>query len=183
MWDAGCTWHSSHTCEICSLCNFRGCKSCSATPWRRMVECMYRSIFSWPRHCLEVSSQLNVPAALSPGNEPPRYPFDRRLGRPQSPSGRRGEEEVLGLYPDSSSDSSVVQKGWCIMICVYVYVGRTIAKALSCRRLTPESRPNPRALHVESVVFRAALRQTSLRVLRFLYVSFVRSWYKGPFAA
>jgi hypothetical protein len=39
--------------------------------WRRMVEWMYRSIFSWPRHWLEVSVQLHSPAALPLGKEPP----------------------------------------------------------------------------------------------------------------
>jgi hypothetical protein len=41
-----------------------------------------------------VSSQLHPPAALPPGKEP-RYPLDRRLGGPQSRSGRCGEEKIL----------------------------------------------------------------------------------------
>jgi hypothetical protein len=64
---------------------------------------MYRSTFSWPRHYLEVSGQLHAPAALLPGE----YPLDRRLGGPQSRSGRRGE--YSGPYRDSNSDPSVVQ--------------------------------------------------------------------------
>jgi hypothetical protein len=40
-----------------------------------------------------MSGQLHAPAALTPGKEP-RYPLDRRLGGPQSRSGRR-EEKIL----------------------------------------------------------------------------------------
>jgi hypothetical protein len=39
-----------------------------------------------------VSGQLHAPAALSPG-ESSRYPLDRRMGGPQSRSGRGGEEK------------------------------------------------------------------------------------------
>jgi hypothetical protein len=38
---------------------------------------------------MEVSGQLHVPAALPSGKEP-RYPLDRRVGGPQSLSGRGG---------------------------------------------------------------------------------------------
>jgi hypothetical protein len=54
----------------------------STTPWRRVGEWTYRCTFSWPRHYLEVSGH-------------PRYPLDRRLGEPQSRSGRFGEEKIL----------------------------------------------------------------------------------------
>jgi hypothetical protein len=40
---------------------------------------------------LEVSGQLQAPAALLPGKSP-RYPLDKRLGGPRRRSGRRGEE-------------------------------------------------------------------------------------------
>jgi hypothetical protein len=53
---------------------------------------------------MEVSGQLHAPAALPPGKSP-RYPLDRRLGGPQSRSGRFGEEKIL----DSNSDPSVFQ--------------------------------------------------------------------------
>jgi hypothetical protein len=43
---------------------------------------------------LEVSGQLHAPAALPPGKSP-RYPFYRRLGGPQSRSGRYGEEKIF----------------------------------------------------------------------------------------
>jgi hypothetical protein len=45
---------------------------------------------------MEVSGQLHAPAALPPGKAP-RYPMDRRLGGPQSWSGRRGVEKNLAL--------------------------------------------------------------------------------------
>jgi hypothetical protein len=45
---------------------------------------------------LEVSGQLHAPAALPPGKRP-RYPFYRRLGGPQSRSGRYGEVKIF--YP------------------------------------------------------------------------------------
>jgi hypothetical protein len=51
-----------------------------------------------------VSGQLHAPAALLPRKEPP-VPLDRRLGGPQSRSGRRGEEKIFEL----DSDPSVVQ--------------------------------------------------------------------------
>jgi hypothetical protein len=41
---------------------------------------------------MEVSGQLHAPAALPPGKDT-RYPLDRRLGGPQSQSGRGGEEK------------------------------------------------------------------------------------------
>jgi hypothetical protein len=43
-----------------------------------------------------VSGQLHAPAALPPGKRP-RYPFYRRLGGPQSRSGRYGEVKIF--YP------------------------------------------------------------------------------------
>jgi hypothetical protein len=41
---------------------------------------------------MEVSGQLHAPAAL-PHGKSPWYPLDRRLGGPQSRSGRGGEEK------------------------------------------------------------------------------------------
>jgi hypothetical protein len=40
------------------------------TPWRRMGEWIYRSTFSWSRHCLEVNGELHAPAALPPWETP-----------------------------------------------------------------------------------------------------------------
>jgi hypothetical protein len=41
-----------------------------------------------------VSGQLHAPAALPPGKSS-RYPFYRRLGGPQSRSGRYGEVKIF----------------------------------------------------------------------------------------
>jgi hypothetical protein len=38
-----------------------------------------------------------TPQPLYPLGKSSRYPFDRRLGRPQSRSGKRGEEKILHL--------------------------------------------------------------------------------------
>jgi hypothetical protein len=65
-------------------------------PWRRMGEWKYRSTFSWPRHQLEVSGQLDAPAALPPGKRP-LYPVDRRLGVPQNLYGLYREGKILSL--------------------------------------------------------------------------------------
>jgi hypothetical protein len=42
---------------------------------------------------MEVSGQVHSPAALPQGKKSPWYPLDRRLGGPQSRSGRGGEEK------------------------------------------------------------------------------------------
>jgi hypothetical protein len=56
-----------------------------------MGEWMYRSTFSWSWHKLEVSGQLHAPTALPP------VPIYRRLGGPQSRSGRYGEVKIVTL--------------------------------------------------------------------------------------
>jgi hypothetical protein len=71
-----------------------------------MGEWMYRSTFSWPRHYLEMSGQLDAPAALLQAKEP-RYPLGRRLGGPQRRSERRGENSWP--YRDLNCDPLVVQ--------------------------------------------------------------------------
>jgi hypothetical protein len=50
-----------------------------------------------------VSGQIHAPAILPPGKEP-LYPLDRRLGGPQSQSGRFGEEKII-----DPTGTSVVQ--------------------------------------------------------------------------
>jgi hypothetical protein len=50
-----------------------------------------------------------TPRPLYPRGKRPRYPFDRTLGGPQSRSGRRGEEKILGPYLGSNSDPSAIQ--------------------------------------------------------------------------
>jgi hypothetical protein len=42
-----------------------------------------------------MSGQLHAPAALPPGESPPRYPLHRKLGGHQSPSGSCGEEKIM----------------------------------------------------------------------------------------
>jgi hypothetical protein len=46
-----------------------------------------------PWHQMRVSGQHHVPAVLYPREMDPQYPLDRRLGEPQSQSGRRGYKE------------------------------------------------------------------------------------------
>jgi hypothetical protein len=55
---------------------------------------------------VEVSGQLHAPAALPLGRSP-RYPLDRRLGGPQSLSGRGGEEK--NSKPLSGIESPIIQ--------------------------------------------------------------------------
>jgi hypothetical protein len=43
---------------------------------------------------MAVSGKLHAPAALPPWKEP-RYPLDRKLGRPQGRSGRCGGSDKL----------------------------------------------------------------------------------------
>jgi hypothetical protein len=57
---------------------------------------------------LEVSGQLHATAALPPGKDP-RYPLDRRLGGPQSRSGRFGAEKILDPTGTRVLSPSVVQ--------------------------------------------------------------------------
>jgi hypothetical protein len=51
--------------------------------------------------------QFHAPAALPPEKEPPVS--DRRLGGPQSRSGRHGEEKILDPTGTRNSDPSIVQ--------------------------------------------------------------------------
>jgi hypothetical protein len=54
-----------------------------------------------------MSGQLHAPAA-TPGREP-RYPLYKRLGEPQSRSGRHGEVKILDSTGTRTPTSSVVQ--------------------------------------------------------------------------
>jgi hypothetical protein len=82
----------------CSLlhCNVNIVNNVSSTTYRvylvsKRGEWVYRPVFSWLRHYLEVSGQLYVPAALPPGKEPPEP-----IGYgPQSRSGRSGEKKII----------------------------------------------------------------------------------------
>jgi hypothetical protein len=50
-----------------------------------------------------------MPRPLYPRGEGPWYPFSRRLGGPQSRSGRRGEEKILEPTGTRTLSPSVVQ--------------------------------------------------------------------------
>jgi hypothetical protein len=63
-----------------------------------MGEQRYSPTHSRPRHWMEVSGLLHAPATLSLGKSP-WYPLDRRLGGPQSRSGRGGEEKNFQPLP------------------------------------------------------------------------------------
>jgi hypothetical protein len=54
---------------------------------------------------MQVSGQLQTPGALPPGKKI-RYPLDRRLGGPQSQSGRGVEEKNSQLPPGIEPQSS-----------------------------------------------------------------------------
>jgi hypothetical protein len=61
-----------------------------------------------------VSGQRHAPAALYPRGKDPRYPLDRRLGGPQSRSGRRDRRKILcpcrGSNPDRPARSQTFTK-------------------------------------------------------------------------
>jgi hypothetical protein len=50
-----------------------------------------------------------TPQPLYPRGKSLLYSLDRRLGGPQSRSGRRGEDEIIDSHWDSISDLSTVQ--------------------------------------------------------------------------
>jgi hypothetical protein len=53
---------------------------------------------------MEVSCQLQTPAALPPGKKPPQYPLDWKLGGPWSWSGHCGVEKILTRKSTNSDD-------------------------------------------------------------------------------
>jgi hypothetical protein len=67
-----------------------------------------------------VSGQRHAPAALYPRGKNPRYPLDRRLGGPQSRSGRRGQKKNLplsGIEPRSPDCPARSQTLYCLSYC------------------------------------------------------------------
>jgi hypothetical protein len=65
-----------------------------------------------------VSGQRHAPAALHPREKDPRYPLDRRLGGPQSRSGRRGLKKnplpLSGIEPRSPDRPARSQTLYCL---------------------------------------------------------------------
>jgi hypothetical protein len=57
---------------------------------------------------MELSGQLHVPAVLPQGKSP-WYPLDRRLGGPQSRSGRGGEEKNSQPRRESNPRTLIIQ--------------------------------------------------------------------------
>jgi len=56
---------------------------------------------------MEVSGQLQAPAALSPENEP-RFTLDRMLGGPQTRCGHGGEEKTPSLAGNGTLDFQLI---------------------------------------------------------------------------
>jgi hypothetical protein len=56
---------------------------------------------------MEASGQLHAPATLPPGKDLPATQFDRKLGGPQSLSGRGGEEK--NYQPLPGLESPIIQ--------------------------------------------------------------------------
>jgi hypothetical protein len=69
---------------------------------------MYRSTFSWSRHLLEVSGQVDVPAALQQGNNLGTH-FVVGLSGPQSRPGRYDEVKNLLALLGLELEPPVVQ--------------------------------------------------------------------------
>jgi hypothetical protein len=79
------------------------CFKLSTTPWRRIGEWRYSSTHSLTSALDGGECSASRPGRLYPRGKRPWYPLDRRLGGPQSRSGRGGEEKnsqlLLGLEP------------------------------------------------------------------------------------
>jgi hypothetical protein len=91
-------WVINHFFKVISLAR----QSC---PWYLLNTTRgvwrYSSTHSRPRHQMEVSCQLHAPSSLPPGKTP-KYPLDRKLGGPQSRSGRGPGRESNPGCPASS---------------------------------------------------------------------------------
>jgi hypothetical protein len=73
-------------------------------PWRRMGEWMYRSTFSWPRHYLEMSSNLHAPVALPRGKKSPDTGTHYIVGWVGPRTGLDDEQKRSCPYRDSNSE-------------------------------------------------------------------------------
>jgi hypothetical protein len=99
------------------------------TPWRHIGERMCSS-YSYLTSALDgISGQRQAPAALYPF----RYPVDKRLGGPQSRSGRRGWKKnpftLPGIEPRSSSPTL-----YCLSYrgSIYIYILCVCVRARVC---------------------------------------------------
>jgi hypothetical protein len=85
----------------------------------------------WPRHYVEVSGHLQAPAALSRGKSP-CYSLNRRLGGPQSRSGRSGEEKNSQLPPgieiqNPDRPARNPDETYCCSVCLQTHYKYTIS--------------------------------------------------------
>jgi hypothetical protein len=87
----------------------------STTPWKHMGEWRYSSTILDLRTRWRLSGQLHA-RPLYPWGKRPRYQLDRRLGGPQSRSGRCGEDKILLLKQPHS-----LRPVWSSYICMFVY--------------------------------------------------------------
>jgi hypothetical protein len=89
-------WHVNCVRVCVTTCKRYRCPSAffklSTTPWRHIGEWRYSSTHSLTSALDGGKWSTLRPPALPPGKSP-RYPLDRRLGGPQSWSGRGGEEK------------------------------------------------------------------------------------------
>jgi hypothetical protein len=69
---------------------------------------MYRSMFSWCRHQLEMCGQLHAMAALPPGKEPPVH-IEEEVEWTPEPVWMRSRSENSWPYQDLNSNPSVIQ--------------------------------------------------------------------------
>jgi hypothetical protein len=65
-------------------------------------------LIPWPRHRRRWVVSF-TPRPLYPHGKSPWYPLDRRLGGPQSRSGRGGEEKIPSLRRESNPRTPIVQ--------------------------------------------------------------------------
>jgi hypothetical protein len=79
------------------------------TPWRRLGKKRYSS-YSFTTSALDGGDwSASRPGRSLPPGKGPRYPFDRRLGGPQSRSEHRGRRKNPLLLPGIEPRSTVVQ--------------------------------------------------------------------------
>jgi hypothetical protein len=113
---------------------------------------MYRSIFSWPRHGTSWRWMISFTSLpLYPRGNSPRYLLDRRLGGPQSRSGRRGEKKILDPTGTGvalpTTQPLLIMPGWSVWYCRRSYqtsLSRVDTPGLYMGSLGAKSRPGDR---------------------------------------